>query len=110
GDAGHRARLGAARLAARRPRPSRHRRRRSRGPRARARAATPARLDCRAGGLVDHLPHLARGASPMPFLLRVRADPADIDRLGHVSNLVYLKVKSLFELEPDEPDHDRTIE
>jgi len=46
----------------------------------------------------------------MPFLLRVRADPADIDGLGHVSNLVYLEVKSLFELEPDEPDQDRTIE
>ena len=27
----------------------------------------------------------------MPFLLRVRADPADIDGLGHVSNLVYLR-------------------
>jgi len=27
----------------------------------------------------------------MPFLLRVRAEPADIDGLGHVSNLVYLR-------------------
>jgi len=27
----------------------------------------------------------------MAFLLRVRADPADIDGLGHVSNLVYLR-------------------
>jgi acyl-CoA thioester hydrolase len=27
----------------------------------------------------------------MPFLLRVRAMPADIDGLGHVSNLVYLR-------------------
>ena len=27
----------------------------------------------------------------MPFLLRVRAEPADIDSLGHVSNLVYLR-------------------
>jgi acyl-CoA thioester hydrolase len=27
----------------------------------------------------------------MPFLLRVRAAPGDIDGLGHVSNLVYLR-------------------
>ena len=27
----------------------------------------------------------------MPFLLRVRAEPGDIDGLGHVSNLVYLR-------------------
>ena len=27
----------------------------------------------------------------MPYLLRVRAAPADIDGLGHVSNLVYLR-------------------
>jgi acyl-CoA thioester hydrolase len=27
----------------------------------------------------------------MPYLLRVRAGPADIDGLGHVSNLVYLR-------------------
>jgi acyl-CoA thioester hydrolase len=27
----------------------------------------------------------------MPFLLRVRAAPGDIDALGHVSNLVYLR-------------------